>query len=190
MRLNFSILLSAASLAALSLLPVPAGASVPQGEDPIVQKVISIAAEDNQTMEHLDIVTNRFGGRPIGSDAYTHATDWAVYMFEKWGLEVHKEYAGEVSVGFNRGPWFGRMINGNEALHFTTPSYTAGTKGLQRGHVVIEPKTRAEFERMKQTIKGAWVLIGGTSKGWPIDYTERGDAKRAEIIAQNDSISS
>ena len=189
MRLNFSILLSAASLAALSLLSVPAGASIPQGDDPIVQKVISLAAEDNQTMDHLDIVTNRFGGRPVGSDAYTHATDWAVYMFEKWGLEVHKEYAGETPVGFNRGPWFGRMINGNEALHFTTPSYTAGTKGLQRGHVVIEPKTRAEFDRMKQTIKGAWVLIGGTSKGWPIDYTERGDAVRAEIIAQNDSIS-
>ena len=189
MRQNISILFAAACTAALSLLPLSVEASVPQGDDPIVKKVMALAAEDNQTMDHLDIVTNRFGGRPIGSDAYTHATDWAVYMFEKWGLEVHKEYAGEVSVGFNRGPWFGRMINGNEALHFTTPSYTAGTKGLQRGHVVIEPKTRAEFERMKQTIKGAWVLIGGTSKGWPIDYTERGDAKRAEIIAQNDSIS-
>ncbi len=189
MRRNISILFAAACTAALSLLPLSVEASVPQGDDPIVKKVMALAAEDNQTMDHLDIVTNRFGGRPIGSDAYTHATDWAVYMFEKWGLEVHKEYAGEVSVGFNRGPWFGRMINGNEALHFTTPSYTAGTKGLQRGHVVIEPKTRAEFERMKQTIKGAWVLIGGTSKGWPIDYTERGDAKRAEIIAQNDSIS-
>lgn len=90
MRLNFSILLSAASLAALFLLPVPAGASVPQGEDPIVQKVISIAAEDNQTMDHLDIVTNRFGGRPIGSDAYTHATDWAVYMFENGGWKSTK----------------------------------------------------------------------------------------------------
>ena len=189
MRRNISILFAAACTAALSLLPLSVEASVPQGDDPIVKKVMALAAEDNQTMDHLDIVTNRFGGRPIGSDAYTHATDWAVYMFEKWGLEVHKEYAGEVSVGFNRGPWFGRMINGNEALHFTTPSYTAGTKGLQRGHVVIEPKTRAEFERMKQTIKGAWVLIGGTSKGWPIDYTEHGDAKRAEIIAQNDSIS-
>ena len=189
MRRNISILFAAACTAALSLLPLSVEASVPQGDDPIVKKVMALAAEDNQTMDHLDIVTNRFGGRPIGSDAYTHATDWAVYMFEKWGLEVHKEYAGEVSVGFNRGPWFGRMINGNEALHFTTPSYTAGTKGLQRGHVVIEPKTRAEFERMKQTIKGAWVLIGGTSKGWPIDYTERGDSKRAEIIAQNDSIS-
>lgn len=189
MRRNISILFAAACTAALSLLPLSVEASVPQGDDPIVKKVMALAAEDNQTMDHLDIVTNRFGGRPIGSDAYTHATDWAVYMFEKWGLEVHKEYAGEVSVGFNRGPWFGRMINGNEALHFTTPSYTAGTKGLQRGHVVIEPKTRAEFERMKQTIKGAWVLIGGTSKGWPIDYTECGDAKRAEIIAQNDSIS-
>ena len=189
MRQNISILFAAAGIAALSLFPISAGASIPQEDDPIVQKVISLAAEDNQTMDHLDIVTNRFGGRPIGSDAYTHAVDWAVHMFEQWGLEVHKEYAGEVSVGFNRGPWFGRMINGNEALHFTTPSYTAGTKGLQRGHVVLEPKTKAEFERMKQTIKGAWVLIGGTSKGWPIDYTDRGDAKRAEIIAQNDSIS-
>ena len=171
------------------VLPLSAAASIPKGNDPIVQKVISIAAEDNQTMDHLDIVTNRFGGRPLGSDAYTHATDWAVHMFEQWGLEVHKEYAGELSVGFNRGPWFGRMINGNETLHFTTPAFTAGTKGVQRGHVVLEPRTKAEFERMKQTINGAWVLIGGTSKGWPIDYSERGDARRAEIIAQNDSIS-
>ena len=187
MRFTFSKFLTAS--AALMVLPLSAAASIPKGNDPIVQKVISIAAEDNQTMDHLDIVTNRFGGRPLGSDAYTHATDWAVHMFEQWGLEVHKEYAGELSVGFNRGPWFGRMINGNETLHFTTPAFTAGTKGVQRGHVVLEPRTKAEFERMKQTINGAWVLIGGTSKGWPIDYSERGDARRAEIIAQNDSIS-
>lgn len=183
------MLLAAASMAVLPLLSVPVSASVPQGDDPIVNKVISLAGEDNQTMNHLDILTNRFGGRPLGSDAYTHAADWAAYMFGKWGLEVHKEYAGEISVGFNRGPWSGRMVNGNESLHFTTPAFTAGTKGVQRGHVVIEPRTREEFERMKQTIKGAWVLIGGTSKGWPVDYSERGDARRAEIIAQNDSIS-
>ena len=87
MRFTFSKFLTAS--AALMVLPLSAAASIPKGNDPIVQKVISIAAEDNQTMDHLDIVTNRFGGRPLGSDAYTHATDWAVHMFEQWGLEVH-----------------------------------------------------------------------------------------------------
>ena len=142
-------------------------------------------------MDHLDVMCNRFGGRLLGSAAYEDALDWAAYMFEKWGLEVYKDCAGELPVGFNRGPWFGRMIGAgnNMALHFTTPSYTAGTKGLQRGTVVREPKTRAEFERMKGTIKGAWVLIGGESTGWPIDYSPRGDSLRAEIIAKNEEIS-
>lgn len=156
--------------------------------DPVVKNVISIAAEDNQTMNHLDVMCNRFGGRLLGSAAYDDAADWAVYMFKKWGFNAYKDYCGELPVGFNRGPWFGRMVNGNMTLHFTTPSYTAGTTGLQRGHVVKEPLTTAQFEQMKKTINGAWVLISGTSKGWPIDYSEKGDAKRAEIIARNDEI--
>jgi hypothetical protein len=41
-------------------------------------------------------------------------------------------------------------------LHFATPSYTAGTKGVQKGPVLIEPKTRTEFNRMKGRLKGAW----------------------------------
>lgn len=160
------------------------------GTDPVVEKILAIAAEDNQTMKHLDVVTNRIGGRILGSSAYEDALEWAASLFEKWGLEVHKDYVGDLPVGFNRGPWFGRMIGvgNNEALHFVTPSYTAGTKGVQRGTVVREPKTRAEFERMKGTIKDAWVLIGGESTGWPIDYSPRGDSLRAEIIAKNEEI--
>lgn len=164
-------------------------ASAQVSNDPIVNKVIELAAEDNQTMDHLDVLCNTLGGRLTGSDNYNHAVDWAVYMFKKWGLEAEKVKVGELPVGFNRGPWFGKMINGEEALHFTTPSYTAGTHGVQRGHVVIEPQTREEFERMKHTIKGAWVLIGGKSRGWPIDYSPAGDEARAKIIAKNDSIS-
>ena len=160
------------------------------GTDPVVEKILAIAAEDNQTMKHLDVVTNRIGGRLLGSSAYEDALEWAASLFEKWGLEVHRDYVGDLPVGFNRGPWFGRMIGvgNNEALHFVTPSYTAGTKGVQRGTVVREPKTRAEFERMKGTIKDAWVLIGGESTGWPIDYSPRGDSLRAEIIAKNEEI--
>lgn len=160
-----------------------------QVKDPVVKKIIEIGQTDNRSMDHLDVLSNRFGGRLIGSDAYDNALDWCEYMFKKWGLETIKQEVGELPVGFNRGPWFGKMIGGSsEALHFATPSFTSGTKGVQRGHVVKEPKTRAEFERMKKVLDGAWVLITGTNSGWPIDYTATGDSIRAAVIAENEEI--
>lgn len=157
-----------------------------QNNDPVIEKVIEMGKTDNRTMDHLDILSNRFGGRLVGSDAYENASDWVEYMFRQWGLEVWRQEVDVMPVGFNRGPWFGRMLGGSGAtLHFATPSYTAGTKGVQRGHVVKEPKTMAEFERMKGTLKGAWVLIGGENSGWPIDYSAEGDSLRAKMIAEN-----
>lgn len=155
--------------------------------DPVVEKIIKIAKTDNQTMKHLDELCNRIGGRLIGSDNYDNAVDWATKRFKEWGLKVVYDDAGEMPVGFNRGPWFGKLRGPiSMDLHFATPSYTSGTKGLQYGHVVIEPKSRQEFERMKKTIKGAWVLIGGKSTGWPIDINPATDEERKKIIAEND----
>ena len=160
-------------------------------EQSVVDKIIEIAGTDNQTMNHLDVLTNRIGGRLIGSDAYRHATLWAAALFEKWGMEVEIQEVGEIPVGFNRGPWFGKMLDDDGmTLHFATPSYTSGTKGVQRGHVVAEPKTRRQFENMKGKLKGAWVLISGENDGLAIDVSERGEAKRKEIIKKNDEISS
>ena len=156
----------------------------------VVDKIIQIAKTDNQTMKHLDVLTNRIGGRLIGSDAYRNATLWAASQFEKWGLEVEIQEAGELPVGFNRGPWFGKMLDDDGmTLHFATPSYTSGTKGVQRGHVVAEPKTRSQFERMKGRLKGAWVLITGVNDGTAIDFSERGDRNRKGIIDKNEEIS-
>jgi hypothetical protein len=156
----------------------------------VIQKIIALGKTDNQVMRHLDILTNRFGGRPVGSDAYDNAANWLASEYRKWGLEVEMHEAGSVPVGFNRGPWFGRMLGGDEAmtLHFVTPSYTSGTKGLQSGHVLIEPKSREEFTRMKGALKGAWVLIGGKSVGWAIDQSDNANARRDSIIAVNDEI--
>ena len=97
------------------------------------------------------------------------------------------EEAGELPVGFNRGPWFGRLIGGDQPmnLHFVTPSYTSGTKGLQRGHVLIEPATEAELKRMKHQLKGAWVLISGKNAGWPIDHSAKADSLRSVVKAEN-----
>ena len=154
--------------------------------DHVIEKIIELGRTQNMTTDHLDILCNRFGGRITGSDACENVENWCEDMFRKWGLEVWRQEVGELPVGFNRGPWFGRMIGGNGmTLHFVTPSYTAGTKGVQRGHVVIEPKTQEEFDQMKGTLKGAWVLIGGKSNGWPIDFSAKEDSVRAQIIAFN-----
>ena len=157
--------------------------------EPVVEKIIEIGKTDNQVMDHLDILCNRFGGRPIGSDAYENAAEWAVERFREWGMQVIMDSVGELKVGFNRGPWFGRMLSDEGMqLHFATPSYTAGTQGVQRGHVLIEPRTRAEFDRMKGKMKGAWVLIFGENEGWPIDFSARADSVRDSIRIVNDSI--
>ncbi len=158
-------------------------------QDKVVKQIIEIGTTDNQSMDHLDILTNRFGGRLVGSDAYENAAEWCAFMFEKWGMKVEFFEAGEVPVGFNRGPWFGKLLaeNGMD-LHFATPSYTAGTKGVQRGHVVLEPKTEGQFNRMKGKLNGAWVLISGKNSGWPIDYSSVGSEDRDKIKAKNAEI--
>jgi hypothetical protein len=152
----------------------------------VVKKIIEIGQTDNQTMQHLDVLTNRFGGRLIGSDAYENAAEWAASKFKEWGMQVEMDYSGTLPVGFNRGPWFGRMLSENGMhLHFATPSYTSGTKGVQKGHVLIEPKTQAQFDRMKGRLKGAWVLVSGKNTGWPIDISTKADHLRDSINALN-----
>ncbi len=156
----------------------------------VTDRIIEIGTSDNQAMRHLDVISNRFGGRLIGSDAYENAAEWCASEFRKWGMEVIMDEAGTVPVGFNRGPWFGRMLSDNGMiLHFATPSFTSGTKGVQRGHVLPEPKSKEEFERMKGALKGAWVLIGGKNNGWPIDWSQGADSVRAKIMVYNDSVS-
>ena len=48
-----------------------------------VRKIIETGKADNRTMHHLDIITNRFGGRLIGSDAYENAGTEAVSAANK-----------------------------------------------------------------------------------------------------------
>lgn len=155
----------------------------------VVNKIIEIGKTDNQTMTHLDVLCNRFGGRLLGSDAYDNAAEWCASQFVKWGMKVEMAEAGTLPVGFNRGAWFGRMLSENGmTLHFATPSYTSGTKGIQKGHVMLEPKTQSEFDRMKGKLKGAWVLITGDNTGWPIDYSKEADQRRAALIIENTEI--
>ena len=157
----------------LFLLPTTAMA-----QSSAVKQIMKMAKEDNRTMQHLDILCNRFGGRLAGSPACETAEKWAKKCFEEWGYEVSLEKIGDMNVGFTRGGWWGRMTGEeNMVLHFATPSFTSGTKGPQSGHVVLDPLSQIEFDRNKHTYKGAWVLVENLSlKGDAINYNEFGIA--------------
>lgn len=173
----------------LAIIPFFCALTATGQTDSVTANIIRLGKTENQTMQHLDILCNRFGGRLVGSDAYENAAEWAALKFREWGMQVIMDPAGSVPVGFNRGPWFGRMLSDNGMiLHFATPSYTSGTKGVQKGHVLIEPKTQAEFNRMKGRLKGAWVLVSGSSDGYPLDFTSASDSLRAAVIAENERI--
>ena len=50
-------------------------------QDKVIKSIIQIGQTDNQTMNHLDVISNRFGGRLIGSDAYENAGLWCASQF-------------------------------------------------------------------------------------------------------------
>lgn len=181
-----------AAIASLAFMsgPTASAQTLSGNNDAAIETIIKVGTTDNKVMDHLDILTNRFGGRLIGSDAYDNAVDWMLHEYAKWGVEAWTEEAGQVPVGFNRGPWFGRLLGADEPmqLHFATPSYTSGTRGIERGHVVIDPRSQAELNRMKHKLKGAWVLIPEISDGFPINKSARGDSIREAARAENAAI--
>lgn len=168
-------LLALVLVATLTINPVLA-------QDKVVKKIIELGQTDNKVMEHEDFISNRIGGRIVGSDALQYAEKWVAQQLRNWGYEVTVQEVGTINVGFNRGPWFGRMLaEDGMNLHFGTPSYTAGTKGPQKGHVLIAPKNEREFNQMKGTLKGAWVLIDGKSNGMAINLKDTSNVMLAKV---------
>lgn len=137
-----------------------------KAQDATVRRIVALGTSDARAMDWLDILSNRFGGRMAGSDAYTHAAVWARMQLQQWGLQAELEEAGQMPLGFNRGPWSARMVAPLEQpLRMVTPAYTAGTRGVQQGLAILGPATLEEAQKQHAQFKGKWVLIGGENSG-------------------------
>ena len=137
-------------------------------------------------MEHADYIARNIGGRLVGTHMLNHAEEWVAEQFRFWGLDVSLQEAVTIGVGFDRGPWSGRMLaEDGMTLHFGTPAYTAGTRGPQKGRVLLEPKNQREFDRVKGALKGAWVLVEtGPTNGLALDASAKADSTRAAQLAE------
>jgi hypothetical protein len=146
--------------ASLSLAAEKAGAKV---RSPELQRIVSAAREEARVMEHLDVLCNRIGPRLTGSDNLTHACEWARARFAEFGIDnARLEPWGEFPVGFNRGPWFGRVVEPeSRGLELVTMAWSAGTRGAVRGKAVLAPTDQKTLEQAKAqgTLAGTWVLM-------------------------------
>src|SRR5258708_4888018 len=106
---------------------------------PELERIVSAGQNDCQVMDHLDVLGTRIGPRLTGSDNLTNACEWVRDRFASFGIDnARLESWGEFPVGFNRGPWFGRVIQpAPRTLEFVTMAWSAGTKGAVRGKAVL-----------------------------------------------------
>ena len=150
------------ALSILAIVPIALAA-----EKTEVDRVLSAAREENLAMDHLDHLSNRIGPRLTGSDGLQTASEWARDRFQSFGIDnARLEKWGEFPVGFNRGPWSGRMVEpSTKALTFGTNSWTAGTKGLTRGPAVLAPEDDEQLAKVKDKLAGAWMLVPSGTPG-------------------------
>ena len=114
---------------------------------------------NSKVMDHLDHLVNRIGPRLTGSDNLTVAGEWARDTFQAMGLEARLEPWGEFAVGFNRGPWWGRMTSPEPMeLVCNTDAWTAGTRMPSRGKLVPAPKTSEELAALQGKLAKVWLL--------------------------------
>ena len=155
------------SLAALLVFGSGVGVLHAQMSD--VDRIVAEGKGHNQALQRLRELTN-IGPRVTGSPQLAEAQQWAMAKFKSFGLtNVHLDKWGEVPVGFYRGPkQIGHMVSPYDTpIVFTTMNWTPGTDGLVRGPAVFAPTDMAEFNRVKSTLKGAWVVMstGSTMRG-------------------------
>jgi carboxypeptidase Q len=127
-------------------------------DDPIIQEVVRLGRTDNRVHDHLRYLSETIGPRLTTSHALMKAEAWCTEQFASWGLQARLERWGELPVGFDRGPWSGKIVAPVEvALDFTTPAWTPGVLGPARGKVVAAPADVKAAKAMRD-LAGAWVL--------------------------------
>jgi len=117
--------------------------------------------EHSRVMAHLDHLVNRIGPRLTSSDNLTDACEWARDTFASFGIDnARLEQWGTFPVGFNRGPWFGRMTKPESMeLVFNTQAWTAGTNKPSRGPLVMAPKDADELAKTRGFLANTWLLM-------------------------------
>lgn len=130
--------------------PLPAG---------MAEKIVAEGIERSQAMPLLRELCGKIGHRLTGSDNFTKACEWARDEFAKMGLDVKLEQWGEWNLVWTRGNWTGRIVHPIQLdMYVATDAWTAGTKGMQKGGVVMVPESVDDVDA--DALRGKWLFHG------------------------------
>ncbi len=144
--------------------------AIPMGDPATIAAIFDEGVNNSQVMDILTHLSESIGPRLTGSTNVETANNWARELFESWGLDnAHLAEWGTVAMRFDRGPTWGKAYQGRteyDIKALTTLAWVPGTEGPTRGEAVRLPQTLEEFEAVKDSIAGAWIII-------PTDYSGR-----------------
>lgn len=135
-------------------------------DDPTIQRVVELALRESKAEEHLRHLTKAIGPRLTSSHGLMEAEAWARDQFGSYGLDARLEEWGTFPVGFDRGPQAGGMVVPESIEYtFTTPSWTPGVSGPQRGKAALFPQSLKEIRQHKARFADAWIVERSASGG-------------------------
>ncbi len=132
-----------------------------QAPPELVTRILEESGARPRVTDYLDHLVNRIGPRLTSSDNLTAAVHWARDEFAAMGItNARVEEWGTFPVGFNRGPWFGRVTAPESfAIDFNTHAWSAGTRGPAKGIVRKCPRTEEERNALTdEQVAGTWFI--------------------------------
>ena len=131
---------------ALSAAPAAASAANPWAgvDSTMINRIADEGFNRGQVMETIEYLSDQIGGRMTNSPSMRKAEAWTAGKFTEWGLKNVQK----VPFDFGRGWWIerssGRVIAPRPIDIREIPvAWTAPTKGVVSGEVVIAPMTSA-----------------------------------------------
>lgn len=131
-------------------------------EDPVIKAIWEQGMEEESQIERLaQVLLDSIGPRLSGSPGQRSAIDWAVQMYEDWGVPVRREQYGTWR-GWDRGYTHIDLIEPRQrTLNGTMLAWSPGTEGPIEGDVIAMPSfgSRGDFDRWLPGVAGRFVAL-------------------------------
>ena len=152
-----------AAVAAVCLLSysTPAAAQSFPTNDPVIKAIWAEGMENSQFYSIAQVLLDSIGPRLTGSPQLRGANDWAVAMFQRWGVTARNEQYGTWR-GWRRGISHVDMISPwVRSLEATMLAWSPGTRGKVEGPAVVIPEftSAAEFAQWLPNARDKFVLV-------------------------------
>lgn len=130
-------------------------------DDPIIKAIWAEGMENSHIYTLAQVLADSIGPRLPGSPAFDAGADWALKLFQEWGVEGRTEEYGTWTA-WERGITNVDLLEPRvRSLDGMMQAWSPGTNGPVTGEAVTIPEisSAAEFQAWLGTVRGKFVLI-------------------------------